>query len=156
MPALAEVRSKASALLVNGDVLPALQLYDAIVRAVPLDFEARMKVGDCLAALGAKDQAVAVYRAVGFYCIKAGHPLSALVAARVVSESLGGEADDILASLVAYYGSESELTGDFAARLRVPAGEADIEVSAAPGTDLLAEASERARTATDSFQGFPE
>ena len=65
MTALAEVKSHALRLFGKGEVLHALRLYDAIVTAAPLDYEARLKVGDCLAALGHRPEATEVLRAVG-------------------------------------------------------------------------------------------
>jgi len=154
MLTIGELRASAAVHLAQGDTLPALRLYDAIVAAAPLDFAARMKVADCLVALGAREAAAEIYRAVGFYCIRAGHPLSALVAARVVSESLGGQADDILASLIAHYGSESEVTGPFAARIPIP--DDATAASLGPATeDLPRQAAARATHATEGYEAFP-
>src|SRR5688572_25326028 len=99
MTALAEVRTHAQRLFAKGEALHALRLYDAIVASAPLDYESRMKVADCLVALGHTAPANEVLRAVGWYGLKAGHPLIAVVAARVI-EAQGGEFDDLLAALV--------------------------------------------------------
>jgi len=155
MLTIGELRASAAAHLAHGDTVPALRLYDAIVTAAPLDFAARMKVADCLLALGAADAAADVYRAVGFYCIRAGHPLSALVAARVVKESLGGQADDLVASLIAHYGSESEVTGAFAARIPIPDDSVQVAGLGPVTEDLLRQAAARATHATDGYQAFP-
>jgi CRP-like cAMP-binding protein len=157
MTALAEVKSHAMRLFAKGDALNALRLYDSIVAAAPLDYEARVKVGDCLAALGHKPLAADVIRAVGWYALKSGHPLLALVVARVI-ESYGAEADDLLAALVVRYGSESELIGKFAARINLPPGVTEVtapNLHAPAPTDLAEKAAARARTCTDSFQEFP-
>ena len=157
MTALAEVKSHALRLFAKGDAQHALRLYDAIVAAAPLDYEARVKVGDCLAALGHKPLAAEVLRAVGWYALKSGHPLLALVVARVI-ESYGAEADDLLAALVVRYGSESELVGKFAARINLPAGTTEVtppNLHAPAPADLVEKAAARARTCTDAFQEFP-
>jgi CRP-like cAMP-binding protein len=157
MTALAEVKSHAMRLFAKGDALSALRLFDAIVAAAPLDYEARVKVGDCLAALGHKPQAAEVMRAVGWYALKSGHPLVALVVARVI-ESYGAEADDLLAALVVRYGSESELIGKFAARINLPPGTTEVmppNLHAPAPPDLVEKAAVRARTSTDNFQEFP-
>jgi CRP-like cAMP-binding protein len=157
MPALAEVKAHAMRLFARGEAMHALRLYDAAVAAAPFDYEARLKVADCLAALGHKAAAVEVMRAVGWYALKAGHPLVAVVVARVV-ESLGGEHEDLLAAMVVRYGSESELVGKFAARINLPppATEVDAPNLHAPVTpDYLQRAATRARTCTDSFAEFP-
>jgi hypothetical protein len=53
--------------LVQGHHTAALRLYDAIVAAAPLDFDARIRVAD--AALTPRDAGAArVYRAVGAAC----------------------------------------------------------------------------------------
>lgn len=158
MTALAEVKGHAARLFARGDALAALRLYDAALAAAPLDFEARLRVGDCLAALGKPALAVEVLRATAWYCIKSGHPLAAVVAARVV-ESLGGAADDLLAALVAHYGSESELVGSFAARINTPPGTTEIaapDLHAAPPADLAEQAAARALGATAAFDEWPE
>ena len=79
MAKLAEVKGHAIRLFAKGEALHALRLYDAIVAAAPLDFVARIKVADCLVALGKPELAIEVYRAVGWYALKAGHPLVAVV-----------------------------------------------------------------------------
>jgi CRP-like cAMP-binding protein len=158
MTALAEVKGHAARLFARGDAAAALRLYDSIVAAAPLDFEARLKVADCLAALGRPDLAVEVLRATGWYCIKSGHPLAAVVAARV-AESHGGAADDLAAALVAHYGSESELIGSFAARINLPAGTVEVappDLHATPPADLAERAARRAATATADFTEWPE
>jgi len=158
MPALAEVKAHALRLFARGEAMPALRLYDAIVAAAPLDYEARLKVADCLSALGQQPAAIEVLRAVGWYALKAGHPLVAVVVARVV-ESLGGEHEDLLAAMVVRYGSESELVGKFAARINLPAAITEVEVPnlhAPVAPDYLQRAATRARTCTDAYAEFPE
>jgi CRP-like cAMP-binding protein len=157
MTALAEVKSHAMRLFAKGEVLHALRLYDAIVAAAPLDYEARLKVGECIAALGHKPEAAEVLRAVGQYALRSGHPLVAVVLARVI-ESYGADADDLLATLVVRYGCESEIIGKFAARINLPAGTTEVaapNLHAPPPPDAVERAAARARTCTDSFQEFP-
>jgi CRP-like cAMP-binding protein len=157
MTALAEVKAHAMRLFSRGEALHALRLYDAVVTAAPLDYEARLKVGDCLAALGHAPEAIEVLRATGWYALKSGHPLIAVVVARVV-ESLGGEFDDLLATLVVRYGSESELIGKFAGRINLPAPTTEVappNLHAPVTPDFVQRAAARARTCTDSFTEYP-
>jgi CRP-like cAMP-binding protein len=157
MTALAEVKAHAMRLFSRGEALHALRLYDAVVTAAPLDYEARLKVGDCLAALGHAPEAIEVLRATGWYALKSGHPLIAVVVARVV-ESLGGEFDDLLATLVVRYGSESELIGKFAGRINLPAPTTEVappNLHAPVTPDFVQRAVARARTCTDSFTEYP-
>src|SRR5688572_29988422 len=145
MVSLGDVRRSAATLFAQGQHLPALRLYDAIVAATPLDYEARIRVADCAVALG-NAAAANVYRATAWYCLRSGHPLAALVCARVL-EAHGADASDLTAALVVHYGSESELLGKVAARVALPAETIQIEVpdvrEAAP-PDAVATALHRA------------
>jgi CRP-like cAMP-binding protein len=157
MVSLGDVKRSAATLYAQGQHLAAIRLYDAIVAAAPLDYDARIRVADCALAMS-NPGAANVYRAVGWYCIKAGHPLAALVCARVL-EAHGADPSDLVASLVVTYGSESERLGKVAARIALPADSIQVEV---PDVRLPAPenavqvALARAEHATDSFKEFPE
>lgn len=157
MVSLGDVKRSAATLFAQGQHLAALRLYDAIVAAAPLDYDARIRVADCALAMN-DPRAASAYRATGWYCIKAGHPLAALVCARVL-EAHGADASDLLASLVVTYGSESERLGKVAARIALPPETMPIEVPdvrlPAP-PDAAATAIARAEHATDSFEDYPE
>src|SRR5260221_5337963 len=126
MVSLVDVKRSAAALFAQGQHLAALRLYDAIVAAAPLDYDARIRVADAALALG-DARASNVYRATAWYCLKAGHPLAALVCARVL-EAHGADSSDVLASLVVTYGSESERLGRVAPRVALPADTIGIDV----------------------------
>src|SRR5687768_6540446 len=126
MPSLGEVRAHAARLFAQGQIVPALRLYDAVVTAAPLDFEARIRVADCLVALGDAG-APEVYRATAKYCLRSGHPLPAIVCTRVL-EAHGTDASDLTTALVMYYGSESELIGKLAARVAAPPPTTEVAV----------------------------
>ena len=95
MPSIAELKKHGLILFTSGKILPALQLYDAIVQQYPLDYEARLRVADCLAAQERPEAATRVFRAVAWYAMKSGHPLTALVIAKVL-EASEISADDLL------------------------------------------------------------
>lgn len=157
MANLGEVKAHATRLYAQSHPLHALRLYDAIVQSAPLDFDARLKAADCLVPLGEAEHAVKVYRAVGWYALKAGHPLLTIVIARVL-ETLNAEKADLEAALVVRYGSESELIGKMAARLHLPAATTQVsppDLRTAPVDRFISEASARAATCTDSFDEFP-
>ena len=157
MVKLGELRARGARIFGSGEPLHALRIFDAIVAAEPFDFEARIRVADCLVALEETDAAAGVYRAVAWYSLKSGHPLAALVVARVL-ETIGAEFQDILAALVVYYGSESELVGKFAARINRPPDDAAIDASdldSTPSVELVQRAVQRALTCTDSFDNYP-
>ncbi|MDB4953294.1 MAG: cAMP-binding protein [Myxococcales bacterium] len=157
MVSLGDVKRSAATLFAQGQHLAALRLYDAIVAFAPLDFDARIRVADCALALG-DPRAANVYRAVGWFCLKAGHSLPALVCARVL-EAHGADSSDLLASLVVTYGSESEMLGKVASRVAIPPDTIQIDVPdvrlPAP-PDALATALARAEHATASFKDFPD
>jgi CRP-like cAMP-binding protein len=157
MVSLGDVKRSAATLYAQGQHLAALRLYDAIVATAPLDYDARIRVADCALALG-DPRAANIYRAVGWYCLKSGHPLAALVCARVL-EAHGGDSSDLLASLVVTYGSESERLGKVAARIALPADTLDVpvpDVRLAAPPDAVPAAIARAEHATDNFKEFPE
>lgn len=157
MVSLGDVKRSAATLFAQGQHLAALRLYDAIVAAAPLDFDARIRVADCALAMN-DPRAANVYRQTGWYCIEAGHPLAALVCARVL-EAHGADASDLLASLVVTYGSESERLGKVAARIAPPADTLPIavpDVRLAAPPDAQAQALARAEHATDAIKDFPE
>jgi CRP-like cAMP-binding protein len=154
--ALGEVKRSAATLFAQGQHAAALRLYDAIVAVAPLDFEARIGVADAALALG-DPNAARVYRAVGWYCLKSGHPLAALVCARVL-EAHGGEASDLAAALVVRYGCESELLGKGAARIPLPPATAPIavpDVRQPTPAGAVAQALQRAEHATAQLTELP-
>lgn len=157
MVSLGDVRRSAATLFAQGEYLAALRLYDAIVATSSLDFDARIRIADCALAMG-DPAAAGVYRAAGWYCLKSGHPLSALVCARVL-EAHGADASDLTAALVVRYGCESELLGKAATRITLPAEGLpvpvpDVREPAAP--DAVAVALARAESCTVAFTDFPE
>jgi CRP-like cAMP-binding protein len=157
MVSLGDVKRSAATLFAQGQHLAAIRLYDAIVAAAPLDYDARIRVADCALALGDAG-AAKVYRATAWYCLRSGHPLPALVCARVL-EAHGADASDLLAALVVHYGSESELIGKVAARIAPPPDELAVQVPdvrAPAPADAAANAVARAEHATDAHEDFPE
>jgi CRP-like cAMP-binding protein len=157
MVSLGDVKRSAATLFAQGQHVAALRLYDAIVAAAPLDYDARIRLADCALGLGDR-RAFDVYRATAWYCLDAGHPLPALVCARVI-EAHGGDAADITASLVVHYGSESERLGKVATRIALPPDTLPVPVPDVrlPAPDnAVAAAIQRAIHATDGYKEMPE
>nr|HEX4315751.1 cyclic nucleotide-binding domain-containing protein [Kofleriaceae bacterium] len=159
MVSLGDVKRSAATLFGQGQHVAALRLYDAAVAGAPLDFDARIRLADCAAALG-DPRALDVYRATAWYCLKAGHPLPALVCARVI-ESRGADASDVTAALVVHYGNESEALGKMAARVALPGDDQaiavpDVRVAPPDPGAAVAAALARAAHATDGFDEFPD
>jgi CRP-like cAMP-binding protein len=156
MVSLGDVKRSAATLFAQGQYVAALRLYDAIVAAAPLDFDARIRVADAALALGEPD-AARVYRAAGWYCLRSGHPLSALVCARVL-EAHGADSSDLTAALVVTYGSESDLLGKGAARIPLPPETLPIavpDVRQPAAVDAISTALLRAEHATDQLADLP-
>src|SRR5262245_16454148 len=147
MVSLGDVKRSAETLFAQGQHIAALRLYDAIVAAAPLDFEARIRVADAARALG-DPGAARVDRAAGWYCLRSGHPLSALVCARVL-ETHGTDASDLTAALVVSYGSESDLLAKGATRIPLPPESLaiavpDVRQPVASASEAIAAALDRA------------
>ncbi|CAN5393592.1 hypothetical protein BH11MYX1_BH11MYX1_05600 [soil metagenome] len=156
MVSLGDVKRSAATLFAQGQHLAALRLYDAIVAAAPLDYDARIRVADAALALG-DPRAANIYRATGWYCLRAGHPLAALVCARVL-EAHGADSSDLIAALVVTYGSESDRLGKAATRIALPLDSdpvpvPDVRLAAPP--DAVAVALARAEYCTDKLE-FPD
>jgi CRP-like cAMP-binding protein len=156
MVSLGDVKRSAATLFAQGQHLAALRLYDAIVAAAPLDYDARIRVADAALALG-DPRAANIYRATAWYCLRAGHPLAALVCARVL-EAHGADPSDLIAALVVTYGSESERLGKAATRIALPPDSAqvpvpDVRLEAPP--DAVAVAVARAEHCTENIE-FPD
>jgi CRP-like cAMP-binding protein len=103
---LVELKTQALRYLVLGDLGRAFRLYEAIVRAVPSDLDARMKVADLCVTARQHDLARRVYAAVAFYDLQGGRPLHALVAAQAL-HSLGADVVALQESLAQLYGAGS-------------------------------------------------
>src|SRR5262245_44386677 len=99
---LRDAHRQAQSLLQSGEFARAMRVHDHILAVEPADYESRLKIADLLANLGAKDHALAVYRAVMVHDVRAGHPLPAIVASRAI-EALGKNADDVLGLIAEGY-----------------------------------------------------
>ena len=110
MLVLSELKTQALRYLVLGDLARAFRIYEAIVRAVPADLDARMKVADLCVTAQLPDLARRVYAAVAFYDLQGGRPLHALVAAQAL-HSLGADVVTLHESLAQLYGAGSPRLG---------------------------------------------
>jgi CRP-like cAMP-binding protein len=110
MLVLSELKTQALRYMVLGDLSRAFRTYDAIVRAVPADLDARMKVADLCVTARLHDLARRVYAAVAFYDLQGGRPLHALVAAQAL-HSLGADVVTLHESLAQLYGAGSPRLG---------------------------------------------
>lgn len=99
--AAAAVFEEAEQHLRAGDYQQALSAYLRVLRGVPDYWRARFRVGDTLLNLKAPHQALAVYNAVAWHAIKAGHPLEALIAIKMAAamDPAQLEVADVIAEL---------------------------------------------------------
>lgn len=158
MPTVLEFRAAADAALLAGDAVSALRAFVAVVRAVPSDFDARLRTADCLRALGELDEAKQVYLAIAENAAKAGHPLKALVALKVLASFDDAAATPRLTSLDDLYGKGSGRLGR-GVRIAAPDLDATIEPATArldwlgsSARDLVAVVAETVKLASD-FRG---
>lgn len=110
-----EVRAEAHSRIVAGDPARALQLYDHLLAANPLDYGCRLKIADALALLGHRNDAMAVYASIADHNTRSGHPLPAIVACKAI-DALGGNSAALVARIAALYGQGSAVLGGFTAR----------------------------------------
>jgi CRP-like cAMP-binding protein len=112
---LGEAKAEALRLYRSGDYARALNAYDQILAAVPLDYEVRFKIADLLSRAGLAEEAAEVYRAVAIHDIRTGHPLPAIVACEVL-EAQKRPTDEIRDLLASTYASGSPQLARFAVR----------------------------------------
>lgn len=105
-----ELRRKADAQLLSGAYAEALAIFVRLVELRPDDLDARLRVGDCLLALGETDGAKAVYTELARHAARGGYPLRAIVALKLL-ESLGATPKALVKDVAALYGSDSPHIG---------------------------------------------
>jgi CRP-like cAMP-binding protein len=133
MPVLSELKTQALRYVVLGELARAFRIYEAIVRAVPSDLDARMKVADLCVTARLHDLARRVYAAVAFYDLQGGRPLHALVAAQAL-HSLGADVVALHESLAQLYshGSPRLARADASGASRGASGAGGIGARLAP------------------------
>lgn len=102
MDTFGDLRNRADAALSQDRLEAALTDYVRLVSLRPADLDARLKVGDTLSALGRGSAAGAVYRRLAQHAARAGYPLRALVALKLLQPS-DGDLDALGTSMAALY-----------------------------------------------------
>jgi len=100
-----------------------------ILQGAPACFEARMKVGDILLKQGRVAEAQEVYKTIAWHFTKAGFPLLAITAIKMMT-SLDDRHSDVMDILAGLYSSESDRVSSEAPHPQLPKLSA-IEVSQA-------------------------
>jgi CRP-like cAMP-binding protein len=156
MLVLSELKTQALRYMVLGDLARAFRTYEAIVRAVPADLDARMKVADLCVTAKQQDLARRVYAAVAFYDLQGGRPLHALVAAQAL-HSLGADVATLHDSLASLYGAGSPRLGR-GGRLAPPDPQSPVPPPAIvdePDLSAAAQGAADAAASTTSLTEFP-
>ena len=104
------LKAEARVLLRAGELGAALAAYDHILGTNPLDYGARLRIGDLIARLGDGAGAAEIYRALALHNVRAGHALPAIVACKEL-DRLGQATDDVVAQMAALYGQGSASLG---------------------------------------------
>ena len=91
----------------RGQWREALAAYAGVVVAVPGHLTSRLRIGDALLNAGRRDLAVTVYTAVAGQAMSTGHPLAALVAAKMLL-LLDPDHEDVVAGLSSLYARDAE------------------------------------------------
>lgn len=167
MLVLSELKTQALRYVVLGDLGRAFATYEAIVRAVPSDLDARMKIADLCVTARQHDLARRVYAAVAFYDVQGGRPLHALVAAQALQSlqaapavGRGPGGADVVAlhqSLAQLYGHGSPRLGK-GARLAPPDPETPVPppvFADAPDPVAAARAAAEVASSTTSLTELP-
>ncbi|NLN63746.1 MAG: cyclic nucleotide-binding domain-containing protein [Myxococcales bacterium] len=106
---LMDLKREAEQRLATGNALGALKIYRLLLEALPLDFDLRFEIADIF--LQARDpKAGAILQAVATHCTKAGEPLKALVALKLM-ESLGIATAPLQDALVRHYSAGAPTLG---------------------------------------------
>lgn len=99
--------AKGDAAFKRGQWRVALQAFGGVVRTVPTNLRARLRVADALLNTGRRDLAVDVYKSIASFAVHSGQPLVALVATKMVL-LLEPDHEDGLVALSEVYGKDSE------------------------------------------------
>ncbi len=110
MRTLKELHEHADQDLFEGRYAEALHVYAAEVQLNPASLDGRLRVADCLLALGEPQAAAMVYTKLAQYAAHAGYPLRALIALKVL-EALEPQLGKLLAGVATLYAKGSPKLG---------------------------------------------
>ncbi len=150
---LRELKLEARNLTRAGQFAAALAAHEHMLAANPLDYDSRRRIPDLLLRLGDQGGAIEVYRAVAMHDVRSGHPLSAIVACKVL-ESLGQRVDDIVSVMAGNYAHGVPALAKFAARQAPVDQDAEIEPLGSAAGDDVATVTRRARSRALDFTAF--
>jgi CRP-like cAMP-binding protein len=158
MATLQDLKDHAITKLQTGDPIRALKVFRLVIESEPRDFQSRLKVADCLLVMGETRLAGGVYAAVAVYDIKAGLPLQALVAIKMIAHTYP-RVKELQRDLAAIYCKDSPRMGrgaraapvDLSARVRD-----DIDLDYPMDTAVLLRTTAQMAATTDTLTVFPD
>jgi len=159
MTTLQELRDLGNSKLVGGDATAALKVFRLVLEGEPLDFTTRLRIADCLLALGETKLAGAVYTAVAVYGIKAGSPLLALVATKMLTSTYAKVSAGLHHDLAVVYAKDSPIVGrgaraapvDLSALVRD-----DLDLDFAMDDEELRRTTAQMAAYTENITNFPD
>lgn len=159
MTTLKDLRDLAQDKLTSGDATGALKIFRLVVEGEPLDFGTRLKVGDCLIAMGETKLAGAVYTSVAVYGIKAGAPMLSLIAIKMLSTPYPKAANGLLNDLAALYSKDSPRIGRGARAAPIELSALvrdDLDLDYAMDDEELRRTTAQMAAYTDNITNFPD
>jgi cAMP-dependent protein kinase regulator len=128
----------------RGQWRAALQAFAGVIEASPGNMKARLRVADALLNTGRRDLAVDVYKAIATHAQRAGHPLLALVATKMVL-LLEPTYEEVLGELASLYSRDSaQVDGLWDGPQLVVIGDEPAKALKLDDDALLVEAAKRA------------
>lgn len=107
---LLDLKNEAEDRLKAKNLIGALKIYRLMMEAMPLDFTLRFEIADVFSAAGEKRYAAAIYQTIASFNIRAGAPLTAMVAIKIL-DNLNISVEPLLASLAQTYCQTSAVLG---------------------------------------------
>jgi CRP-like cAMP-binding protein len=157
MKTIADLWALADDRVREGELLPALHAYAAVVQLQPTNLDARMRVGDVLLAIGEVQRAAVVWTSLARLAANGGYPLRALVALKLLT-ALEPQLASLVSSLGELYSVDSKRLGK---GVRLAPGDpaqplpAGLDLSSPPPRDALLAGAERVASDLTGAQ-FPE
>jgi CRP-like cAMP-binding protein len=107
---VSQARAQAERAIAESQFREALALYASLVESIPDDLEARLRLADCLLALGEVQPAAVVYTTLARHAAHAGHPMISIVAIKVLI-ALDAALKPLAGALAELYAADSGRIG---------------------------------------------
>lgn len=141
----------------SGKFEPALQGYLRVLRSIPDYWRARFRVADTLLNLNGQLQALEIYKATAWHCIKSGHPLEGLVCVKMAA-AMDRSQIDIVEIMAQLYSRESDRVakgGDHPQRRKLTKADVAAPNDGLTGPALVAAAAQ-VGCDTENMGAYPE